>query len=139
MLPQVVLPALPRMANFALWGEAVNRALRAEPGLFLSRYDANRRAACEAALEGCPVAEAIHLMATAGCFEEPCSTTASGLLRTLANYTTPSVARTAQWPRTPRLLACRLRRMAPQLRMTGIAVSFGRIDSNRVITIQSMP
>jgi hypothetical protein len=135
MLPSTVLPALPRMADFGRWGEAVNRALGGEPGAFLKRYNDNRRAACEAALDDCPVAEALHQMAMAGVLEGRCEATASGLLRTLATYTSPNVTRSAQWPKTPRTLSCKLRRMAPQLRLIGITVNFNRIDRNRIITL----
>jgi putative DNA primase/helicase len=36
MMPQVQLSELQRMADFALWGVAVNRDLGAAPGTFLS-------------------------------------------------------------------------------------------------------
>jgi hypothetical protein len=135
MLPTTILPALPRMADFARWGEAVNRGLGAEPGVFLSRYNENRRSASETALGDCPVAEAIQQMALAELYDVPCEATAGGLLRTLVHYTSPSVVRTAQWPKTPRSLSVTLRRMAPQLRMTGIDLKFGRRGKDRIITI----
>ena len=56
MLPRVDLRALPRMADFARWGEAVGLALGWQPGAFLSEYNANRCAAGVLALEDCPVA-----------------------------------------------------------------------------------
>jgi hypothetical protein len=135
MLPTTVLPALPRMADFARWGEAVNRGLGAEPGVFLRRYNENRRAASESALGDCPVAEAIQQMALAELYDVPCEATAGGLLRTLVHYTSPRVVRTAQWPKTPRSLSVTLRRMAPQLRMTGIDLKFGRRGKDRIITM----
>jgi len=135
VLPQVDLSALPRMADFAQWGEAVIRGLGGEPGSFLSRYNANRRAACDSALDDCAVAQALRgLMDFAN---GPWRGTASELLQALASYAPPSAIRSAQWPKTPRLLSCALRRIAPQIRMIGITVSFDRIDNIRLITISS--
>jgi hypothetical protein len=48
--PTVKLPALPRMTDFAQWGEAVCCGLVWEPGVFLAQYNANRREACVTAL-----------------------------------------------------------------------------------------
>jgi hypothetical protein len=132
-LPQIDLPASPRMADFADWGEAVIRGLGGEPGSFVSRYNDNRRAACEAALDDCPVADALRRIV--GSLEGPCQVTASGLLQALASDTRQSVTRMAQGPKTPRSLSCALRRIASQLRMAGIVVSFDRIDNTRMITI----
>jgi hypothetical protein len=123
------------MADFAVWGEAVIRGLGYEPGSFLQRYNENRRAACEVALEECPVAEVMRHFALAECVHAPCEATASGLLRTLVHYASPAVVRSARWPKTPYSLGCRLRRIPPQLRTTGIALTF-RISNNiRLITI----
>ncbi len=102
------------MADFAKWGEAVIRGLGGEPGSFLTSYNNNRRAACESALDDCPVAEALRHMAAS--LEGPYQATASGLLRALAGHTPQSAARIVQWPKTPRTLSCTLRRITPQLR-----------------------
>jgi hypothetical protein len=139
MLPTINLPALPRMADFARWGEAVNRGLGGEPGAFLNRYLDNRRAACEVALGDCPVAEAVNQLANAEAQHRPCEATAAGLLRTLASYASPHVIRTAQWPKTPRSLSTTLRRMAPQLRITGIDLAFDRHGKDRIIKISLIP
>ena len=39
------------------------------------------------------------------------------------------------WPKTPRALSCKLRHLAPQLRMIGINVEFGGANHNRIVTI----
>ncbi len=132
-LPQINLPVSPRMADFADWGEAVIRGLGGEPSSFLNRYNDNRRAACDSALEDCPVAEASRRLAES--LAEPWQLTASELLRALAGYAPQGVTRTAQWPKTPRSLSCALRRILPQLRTVGIIVTFDRVDNSRMITI----
>jgi hypothetical protein len=100
-------------------------------GSSLERYNDNRRAACESALEGCPVAEALNYLAAHGRLAQPCEAAAEGLLWTLAGYTPPATAKTAQWPKTPRSLSCLLRRIAPQLRETGIDVVFGYLRNGK--------
>ena len=135
MLPETALSALPRMADFALWGEAVHRGLGGAPGSFLERYNENRRAACEAQIEDNPVAEAMRQMAMEELYNETRETTATMLLRTLGKYASPRLVRSAQWPKTPRSLAVSLRRIAPQLRAIGITLNFSVVNNTRIITI----
>jgi hypothetical protein len=59
-LPSVKLARLPRMADFALFGEAVSRALGNPPEKFLDTYRQNRAAAHELILEDSVVARAIR-------------------------------------------------------------------------------
>jgi hypothetical protein len=133
MLPEVDLPALPRMADFAQWGEAVIRGLGWEPGSFLKRYHQNRRAASRSALEDSEVAQALCGMAES--LAGPWCGTATDLLQVLPGHARQNATRTTQWPKTPRLLSSALRRITAQLRTIDIAVDFGRMDGNRTITI----
>ncbi|HKI19817.1 MAG TPA: hypothetical protein VKA15_18155, partial [Isosphaeraceae bacterium] len=59
MLPSVSLTELPRMADYAQWGEAVGRGLGWESESFLSTYKANRRDATLMALEDSAVGSAL--------------------------------------------------------------------------------
>ncbi len=133
MLPDVELAALPRMADFAQWGEAVIHSQGGRPGFFLERYNDNHRAACEAALDDCPIAEALRRLVES--LEMPCHTTATTLFRALTDDTPQNVVRTAQWPKNPRSFCCALRRIALQLHVIGIGVRFDRIDNIRTIAI----
>jgi len=137
MLPQVDLPALPRMADFAQWGEAVGLGLGLPPGAFLTEYNANRRAASVAVLEDCPVAEALRRMMDGA--RDTYRGTASMLLEGLGSMTPAEITRSAQWPKTPRAFSCLLRRIAPQLRLVGIHVRFDRGPDARVINISNVP
>ena len=56
ILPTLTLPGLPRMADFARFGVAVERALAWPPGSFLATYGANREAAHELTLQASLVA-----------------------------------------------------------------------------------
>src|ERR1017187_3563447 len=50
-LPHVRLPRKPRMADFALFGVAVERAIGWPPGTFITAYETNRAAANSSAVE----------------------------------------------------------------------------------------
>jgi hypothetical protein len=127
------LPALPRMADFAHWGEAVCRGLGYEPGVFLARYMANRREACSSALDDCPVASAVQDLFNY--VKRPTEKTASELLSVLAEIAPRPIRQSAQWPKNGRALSVVLRRIAPQLRIIGIDVKFGLGRYGRVISI----
>jgi hypothetical protein len=130
---KVALAALPRMADFAQWGEAVCRGLGYEPGVFLARYLANRREACSSALDDCPVASAVRDLLDY--FGHPMEETASELLSLLAGFAPPAIRQSAQWPKNARALSVTLRRVAPQLRIIGIDVKFGLGPHERHIAI----
>jgi hypothetical protein len=59
-LPRTTLPALPRMADFALWVTAAERGLGWEPGSFLGAYNRNRRKALDVALEASPIVDPLR-------------------------------------------------------------------------------
>jgi hypothetical protein len=120
-LPHIRLEQLPRMADFALWGTACEKAFW-PPGTFLRAYDANRRAAIDRVVEADPVATFVHeIMAERSTWVGK----ASDLMQArLDEKHAPS--RTAAWLTNPRALAARLRRCQTFLRTTGIEIAFSR-------------
>jgi hypothetical protein len=121
-LPEVRLPRLPRMADFALWVTAAEGALGWPPGAFLDAYAGNRGEANELALEASPLAGVLRGLATAGGWEGTCT----DLLARLAETVGEKAARAPSWPQTPRALGGALRRLAPNLRRVGILVEMWR-------------
>jgi hypothetical protein len=121
LLPDVKLPALPRMADFAVFGEAVSRGLGYPPDVFLTAYRENRRSANESAVEDSPVARAVRELASRGTWEG----TASKLLEELTGIVGDKMADSKHWPRSARGMSGALRRLAPSLRMVGVHVGFG--------------
>ncbi|WP_406699150.1 hypothetical protein V5E97_09750 [Singulisphaera sp. Ch08] len=120
-LPSVELKKLPRMADFARWGEAVGRGLGWTNGAFLAAYEVNRSSANDQALEASPVAPAvIALMERTPHLE----TTAGELLQELAELAGERVAKAKDWPSSARGLSGAIRRVMPVLRRAGIDVSF---------------
>lgn len=133
-LPALDLPELPRMADFALWGEAVGRGQNWPHDAFLSAYCRNRREASVEALEDSPVAAA--LMRTMPTVEKWTGSCAK-LHTSLASAVGKKTAASARWPKSTSLFASELRRVAPQLRMRGINISFSRNSERRLVTITS--
>jgi hypothetical protein len=117
----VHLPRLPRMADFARWAVSAEQSLGFQAGAFLKAYDRNRSNANVLALEAFPVVNPIfELIAEQARWEG----TASDLLVDLRLRSNQDVARMRDWPNSPRSLSGLLRRLAPNLRAIGIAVSF---------------
>jgi len=118
-LPKVETPSLPRMADFARWGVAVEPGLLLLPGSFLAAYARNRNRANELALEATPISKAISdLLTNESRFEG----TATELLSRLNQLATDETRDQKNWPKDARYLSMVLRRIAPNLRSTGIDV-----------------
>jgi hypothetical protein len=122
-LPNIAFENLPRMADFAIWASACEQAAGWRRGEFVSAYSSNQAAANAFALEGSCLAVAIlSVMATMDSLED----TAAGLLKTLSEVVGEEIRRQRNWPKSPRALANEIRRLAPILRVHGIAVDFSR-------------
>jgi hypothetical protein len=153
-LPTVQLAELPRMADYARWGEAVSRGLGWSPEVFLTTYLGNRRHASAPALEDSIVGSAVLQFATN---LDGWSSQMSALYNRLTQfveqraaydfkYDSPAVARkklaaiTARWPKDPRQFSRELRLVTPQLRLHGLFVEFARtMDGTRVVIRYSDP
>jgi hypothetical protein len=129
--PTIELRDKPRMADFALWGEAVCRAIGETPGAFLTAYTGNRQEASEALVEDSPVAVALRsFMAD----KVECEDTPRWWRDTLTNRLSDPQHPPARWPKRPRGLSGQLRRLAPALRAVGLSVAIihGHIRQIRV-------
>jgi hypothetical protein len=133
MLPQVRLQWLPRMADFALWVAACETGFRPE-GAFEAAYSNNRRDAIENIVDADPVAARVReIMADRAQW----AGSASDLLQAGTNVAgNPMVADRSGWPKNPRALAGRLRRVQTLLRTLGIEIVFGREGRSGTRTIR---
>ncbi len=133
-LPSVHLAELPRMADYAIWGEAVSRGLGWEPGTFLSTYTDNRKEATLTDLLDSPLGNVLLRVAhkITGLAGTPARLHAS-----LTRIVGKRVAASADWPKTTATFSNELRRLAPQLRMHGVSVGFERRHEGRIITLKS--
>jgi energy-coupling factor transporter ATP-binding protein EcfA2 len=129
-LPTVDLQELPRMADYAEWGEATSRGLGWGAGTFIASYDANRMEATELLLEDSTVAHVVLTLARKGIRW-------SGTPMQLYQALSKIVGNTdrARWPKTMHTFGAELRRIAPQLRLREISISFERQRGERIITL----
>jgi hypothetical protein len=113
---EVVAP--PRMADLAQWVVAAEPTLGWRDGTFLRAYEQNRAQANEVAIDASPIGSALVEVASVG-FEG----TATELLRHLTDHADEKMTKTPEWPKNGRALSGQLRRIAPNLRSTGIEIS----------------
>jgi hypothetical protein len=97
-----------------------------QPGGFLAVYRDNRDMANEAALDSSPMTKYVLQVAEAGGYHG----TPSDLLAQIETMATDGDKRLKTWPHNPRSLSGTLKRLAPNLRVVGVEIEFGR-DSGR--------
>jgi hypothetical protein len=122
-LPDVKLPRKPRMADFALWAAAAASALGFESDEFVNAYSGNRADAVQETLDSDPVSAAIVMLINEK--QGEWEGTARDLLADLERCVDDRVKKSAPWPKTPRGISGRLRRLITFLREAGIEVAFG--------------
>jgi hypothetical protein len=132
-LPAAGAERLPRMADFARWGIAVEPALGWEPGGFLRAYQENRGEAIRLVLDISPLADPIReLVAEGGEWTGTCKE----LLPLLAARAGDAARARSGWPGNPEALSHALRRLAPNLRAAGVEIAFlPRTGSGRPIRL----
>jgi len=129
-LPEVELSSLPRMADFAHFGVAVEPALALPAGAFLAAYAGNRAEAHESALDASPIAGPLREIA-----DEGFDGTASELMNRLTALAGDKV-RPKEWPANASQLSRELGRLAQNLRHVGVEIEFIRTGSRRRIVIR---
>jgi hypothetical protein len=138
-LPSIKLKNLPRMADFATFAVAAEKGLDLEPGTFLSAYAGNRGQASDLAIETSSIGEGIlQLINDRNHWEG----TAQELLTELEDHHCPErTKKRRDWPGTPQAIGKALRRIAPNLRQTGIDVQFDRSSGKgrrRLIVLEKL-
>ncbi|MCH9016000.1 MAG: hypothetical protein IH877_09985 [Gemmatimonadetes bacterium] len=131
-LPGVELEEMPRMADFAVWATACEKALW-EEGTFMRAYAGNRDEAIDSVIEADPVGSAVRSLMVS---RDEWTGTASDLLDDLSTEVSEKVRHAKSWPVTPRALSGRLRRAASFLRKVGIDIAFMREGRARTRTIR---
>lgn len=135
-LDQTKPTTLPRMADFAL-AVAACETMFWPSGTFKTAYDANRADVVEALVESDPVASAVRLLANSREAWEGQASDLDNILQALTGH----LEGAKNWPADPRILANRLRALAPSLMKTGIDVRFHKSrdhDRKRLITITTI-
>src|SRR5262249_38837659 len=130
-LPGVRLADCPRMADFAVFGAAVERALGWHAGSFAAAYADNLQTGHALALEASPVVQPLLHLAQGIARGEEWKGTAKELLDELMKHLAEGTCVSKSWPRTPRKLSGDLRRLKPNLKAVGVQLIFERDPSSR--------
>jgi len=123
---QVSIDEKPRMADFAIWAAAAMRAFDLPKEAFLSAYRSNRAEAIQDTLESDVVAAAIFELIEDISKQgmEHWHGTCKQLLHDLDRLTDEGTRKSSAWPKTPRGLSGRLRRITTFLRESGVEIFF---------------
>jgi len=127
-LPNVSIKKLPRMADYALLGQALHAALD-DPRAFVDVYNANRTESMLSSLDASPVALAVWQFAK----DNPQGWT--GSTKTLKSILDTQLHDYDGWPKTPKGLGGALRRMGPALREVGVHIKTERKRDGYVLNI----
>jgi hypothetical protein len=135
-LKGINLDELPRMADFARWVTAAEPALGWADGTFMRAYNANQDTANTLTLDASPIVPPLRMLCAS---RDRWSGTAAELLGKLTRHAGGEVSLQRSWPKNPQVLSGQLRRIAPNLRASGIDIQFDEktsgSSSKRVITI----
>jgi hypothetical protein len=129
---------LPRMADYALFAIASEKALGLKEGEFMATFNESREQSRQIVIESSPVGEAIvRLMENTPLVWRG---TASELLNELENHTDEATYRSRYFPKASNSLSRQLTRLAPDLKALGIEVGYFREgqDRNRLICLEKV-
>ncbi|MGZ9871791.1 hypothetical protein ACU3L3_25815 [Priestia endophytica] len=136
-LPYTSLEKYPRMADFAKWITACEKALSWTDGEFMKIYNMNRGKAIDQGLESDPVAVAVQLF-----MEDKTEWigTTSDTLAQLNRYVSNEKVRNSKAWTTPNKLKNRMRRIATSLRTKGIEyIELPRSSKGGMLQINKKP
>jgi hypothetical protein len=128
-LPHTKPDKLPRMADYAKFAIASEKALGLKHGEFRKTFDRSRAQSRQIVIESSPVGEAIlQLMEKTDLVWKG---TASELLNELAKHTDEATYRSRYFPKAANHLTRQLNRLAPDLKALGIEVKEGIRSNNK--------
>ncbi|MDP9343687.1 MAG: hypothetical protein M3Q23_16660 [Actinomycetota bacterium] len=132
-LPNISFEHPPRMADFAVWGVALERALQWPPGSFMSAYRASMDRAASAELEDDSFAAALVALVERQLTDWRGSP--KDLLTEVSMYDRKAAEKDPEWPGNPRAVTARLNALQPVLESHGITIRFvpGRSRQRNVV------
>lgn len=140
---EILKNGLPRMADFAEWGEIISRCLGNKENEFIEAYGENRLDQNDEVIEASPVAEAVLLLMTErdqGFIWEGTPTKLYQELTDIVDQTKPELKRSNLWPKGSNKLTSKINEVIPNLKEKGIDVITGEKnrEGNRIIRIEKM-
>jgi hypothetical protein len=128
-LPDTKPESLPRMADYALFAIASEKALGLKEGEFMKTFEESREQSRQIVIESSPVGEAIvRLMEATPLIWKG---TISQLLKDLENHTDEATYRSRFFPKASNMLSRQLKRLTPDLKALGLEVKEGIRSNNR--------
>jgi hypothetical protein len=131
-LPGIRLEKLPRMADFATLGVAVEQEMGWPEGKFIEAYNDNRHTAHTIALENSPIVPPLVELAKEA---RSWKGTPAELLKELARRVGEKVTAVTAWPKSASSLSGKCRHLAPNLVTIGVEVKFDRTNGMRLIYV----
>jgi hypothetical protein len=120
---------LPRMADYALFAIASEKALGLKDGEFMETFEESREQSRQIVIESSPVGEAIvRLMEATPLIWKG---TISQLLKDLENHTDEATYRSRYFPKASNMLSRQLKRLTPDLKALGLEVREGIRSNNK--------
>lgn len=127
-----------RMADFARFGMAVERALKWPKDSFKEAYAHNQQQQMFNSLGDDPLAAAIRTLVTTEVTDGVTFTkTPTDLLAALREVATHAQVSNKAWPMSPHSLSKRLKKMEPALRACGVSITFQH-SGNRTISVKRL-
>jgi Domain of unknown function (DUF3854) len=134
-LPNTKPDKLPRMADYALFAMAAEKAIGLESGEFRTTFDQAREESRQIVIEASPIGGAIIRMMESYSATGTWKGTASELLEVLRKYTDEATAHSKYWPKAPNVLARQLTRLTPDLKALGILIAFTPSNGTKFYSI----
>ena len=126
-IPDTKPDTLPRMADYALFAIASEKALGLKDGDFMKVFNQSRQQSRQVVIESSPVGEAIVRLMENYPIPQSWKGTASQLLKELEKHTDEATYRSRYFPKASNLLSRQLKRLTPDLKSVGINLSESRI------------
>lgn len=136
-LPHTKPEKLPRMADYALFAMAAEKALGLTPGEFRATFDESREQSRQVVIESSPIGEAVmRLMRDRLIWKG----TASDLLTELERHSEESTVKSRYWPKASNIFKRQLNRLAPDLKALGIDLHEIRAghDRTRLLVLEKV-
>jgi hypothetical protein len=135
----VDIPALPRMADFAVWATAAEEAIGWRPGTAFKALMDNQSETKTLPLDASPIVPALCTMLRVN--DRYFKGTATAVLQELEDRTQSEKRRPRDWPKSAHALSKELRRLAAHLRAAGVHVIFRKTNGShaqRLIKIKDV-
>ncbi|WP_310482591.1 bifunctional DNA primase/polymerase [Chamaesiphon sp. VAR_48_metabat_403] len=127
--PRPTPETLPRMADYALFAIASEKALGLKEGEFMATFEESREQSRQIVIESSPVGEAIvRLMEATPLIWKG---TISQLLKDLESHTDEATYRSRYFPKASNMLSRQLKRLTPDLKALGLEVREGIRSNNK--------